>query len=117
MTFDAVGLPPNRFKAALIARRRQIGLWSGLGSRITAEIVAQAGFDWIVLDTEHAPNEVPGLLAQLQARATGTAEPVVRPAWNDPVLIKRILDVGVRSLLVPFVQNSSTWEGNVQGGV
>jgi 4-hydroxy-2-oxoheptanedioate aldolase len=101
-----VTLPANVFKQALRDGRRQIGLWSGLGSGIAAEIVAQAGFDWIVLDTEHAPNEVPGLLAQLQAMATGTAEPVVRCAWNDPVLIKRILDVGVRSLLVPFVQSA-----------
>lgn len=96
----------NPFKAALVAQRRQIGLWSGLGSNIGAEILAHAGFDWIVLDTEHAPNEVPGLLTQLQAMNGGTAEPVVRVAWNDAVLIKRILDVGVRSLLVPWVQDA-----------
>ncbi len=96
----------NAFKAALRQKRRQIGLWSVLGSNLSAEIVAHAGFDWVVLDTEHAPNEVPALLAQLQAMATGTAEPVVRCAWNDAVLIKRILDLGVRSLLVPFVQNA-----------
>jgi 2-keto-3-deoxy-L-rhamnonate aldolase RhmA len=96
----------NRFKAALQTHQRQIGLWSGLNSNIAAEIIAHAGFDWIVLDTEHAPNEVPSLLSQLQAMAGGTAEPVVRCAWNDPVLIKRILDVGVRSLLVPWVQNA-----------
>lgn len=75
-------------------------------STVSAEIVAHAGFDWILLDTEHAPNDVPDVLGQLQAMATGTAEPVVRCAWNDPVLIKRILDVGARSLLVPFVQNA-----------
>ena len=75
-------------------------------SNVSAEIVGHAGFDWILLDTEHAPNDVPDVLGQLQAMATGTAEPVVRCAWNDPVLIKRILDVGARSLLVPFVQNA-----------
>ena len=64
------------------------------------------GFDWILIDTEHAPNEIPGLLSQLQAMVNGTAEPVVRCAWNDAVLIKRILDIGARSLLVPFVQNA-----------
>jgi len=96
----------NRFKAALQTQRRQIGLWSGLASNIAAEIIAHAGFDWIVLDTEHAPNEPPALLAQLQAMTGGTAEPVVRCAWNDAVLIKRILDLGVRSLLVPWVQNA-----------
>ena len=96
----------NPFKAALKEHRRQIGLWSGLGSHLAAEIIAHAGLDWVVLDTEHAPNEAPGLLSQLQAMATGSAEPVVRCAWNDAVLIKRILDLGVRSLLVPWVQNA-----------
>jgi 4-hydroxy-2-oxoheptanedioate aldolase len=99
-------LPPNRFKAALREQRQQIGLWSSLCSNIVAEILAYAGFDWVLIDTEHAPNEVPAVLSQLQAMQTGTAEPVVRVAWNDPVLIKRVLDVGPRSILVPFVQNA-----------
>jgi 4-hydroxy-2-oxoheptanedioate aldolase len=99
-------LPPNRFKVALRERQPQIGLWSALCSNIVAEIIAGAGFDWILIDTEHGPNEVPGVLSQLQAMTTGTAEPVVRVAWNDAVLIKRILDTGARSLLVPFVQNA-----------
>jgi 4-hydroxy-2-oxoheptanedioate aldolase len=73
---------------------------------MAAEILAHAGFDWILLDTEHAPNDVPDLVSQLQAMTGGTAEPVVRVAWNDAVLIKRILDIGVRSLLVPWVQNA-----------
>jgi 2-keto-3-deoxy-L-rhamnonate aldolase RhmA len=106
MSFPSASLPRNRFKAALRAGQRQIGLWSGLCSNIASEIIAGAGFDWVVIDTEHAPNEVPGLLSQLQAMTNGTAEPVVRCAWNDAVLIKRILDVGARSLLVPFVQNA-----------
>jgi 4-hydroxy-2-oxoheptanedioate aldolase len=106
MSSDTAQASGNRLKAGLKARTRQIGLWSGLGSNIGAEIIGRAGFDWIVLDTEHAPNEVPALLSQLQAMAAGAAEPVVRCAWNDPVLIKRILDLGVRSLLVPFVQNA-----------
>ena len=99
-------IPPNAFKHAIAAGQRQIGLWSSLCSNIAAEIIADSGFDWIVLDTEHAPNEVPGLLSQLQAVATGTATPIVRPAWNDAVLIKRILDIGARSVLVPYVQNA-----------
>ena len=106
MSHAPPSLPPNMFKAALRDGQRQIGLWSALCSNIASEIIAGAGFDWIVIDTEHAPNEVPGLLYQLQAMSTGTAEPVVRCAWNDAVLIKRILDVGARSLLVPFVQNA-----------
>ena len=73
---------------------------------MAAEIVAGAGFDWIVIDGEHAPNDIQSLFAQLQAMRGGTAEPVFRVPWNDPVIIKRALDVGARSLLVPFVQNA-----------
>lgn len=99
-------IPRNAFKRALAEGRVQIGLWSSLCSSIAAEVLAHAGFDWIVIDTEHAPNEVPGVLAQLQAMTGGAAQPVVRPAWNDPVLIKRILDVGAQSVIVPYVQNA-----------
>jgi 4-hydroxy-2-oxoheptanedioate aldolase len=103
---QSIQLPPNRFKTALAQGQRQIGLWSSLCSNIVAEIISASGFDWIVIDTEHAPNEVPGVLSQLQAMVNGTAEPVVRVAWNDAVLMKRILDIGARSVLVPFVQNA-----------
>ena len=106
MSYVADSLRPNLFKAALRDGQPQIGLWSSLCSNIAAEIIGGAGFDWIVLDGEHAPNEIPGLLSQLQAMSGGTAEPVVRAAWNDAVLIKRILDVGGRTILVPFVQNA-----------
>ncbi len=106
MSDKSAVLAPNAFKAALLDGKRQIGLWSALCSNIAAEIIAGSGFDWIVIDTEHAPNEIPGVLSQLQAMAKGTAEPVVRCAWNDVVLIKRVLDVGGRSLLIPFVQNA-----------
>ena len=99
-------LPRNSFKQALATCDKQIGLWSGLASPIAADILAGAGFDWIVIDGEHAPNDIPSLLAQLQAMRGGTAEPVFRLPWNDPVLIKRALDVGARSLIVPFVQNA-----------
>lgn len=98
-------LARNAFKQALSSFQRQVGLWSGLSSPIAAEIIAGAGFDWIVIDGEHAPNDIPSLLAQLQAMRGGTAEPVFRVPWNDAVTIKRALDVGARSLLVPFVQN------------
>ena len=96
----------NTFKRAIHAHQLQIGLWCSLCSNIGAEIVADSGFDWILLDTEHAPNELPGVLGQLQAMMRGTATPIVRPAWNDPVLIKRLLDVGAQTLLIPFVQNA-----------
>lgn len=100
----------NRFKHAIAAGELQIGLWSSLASNVSAEIIADSGFDWILLDTEHSPNEVPGLLSQLQAiegAASGVAAtPIVRPAWNDAVLFKRILDIGAQTLLVPYVQNA-----------
>ncbi len=99
-------LPRNAFKQALSEGRRQVGLWSGLASPIVAEIIAGAGFDWIVIDGEHGPNDITTLLPQLQAMRGGTAEPVYRVPWNDAVLIKRALDVGARTLLVPFVQNA-----------
>lgn len=99
-------LPINAFKAALARGELQIGLWSSLCGNIPAEIISRSGFDWIVIDTEHSPNEPPDVLAQLQAMQTGTAMPVVRPAWNDPVLIKRLLDIGTMAVLVPFVQNA-----------
>jgi 4-hydroxy-2-oxoheptanedioate aldolase len=102
----SVSLPPNSFKAALREGRPQTGLWTVLCSNIAAEIIAASGFDWILIDTEHAPNDVASVLSQLQGMTGGTAEPVVRCAWNDAVLIKRILDVGARSILVPFVQNA-----------
>ena len=96
----------NRFKAGLARGELQIGLWSSLCSNIVAEIIGDSGFDWILLDTEHSPNELPGLVSQMQALATGTATPIVRPAWNDPVLIKRHLDAGAQALLLPFVQSA-----------
>lgn len=98
--------PRNAFKQALSRCERQIGLWSGLASPIAAEILAGAGFDWIVIDGEHAPNDISTLLPQLQAMRGGAAEPVFRVPWNEPVIIKRALDVGARSLLIPFVQNA-----------
>jgi 4-hydroxy-2-oxoheptanedioate aldolase len=99
-------LPRNAFKQALANCERQVGLWSGLASPIAAEVIAGAGFDWIVIDGEHGPNDISSLIGQLQAMRGGTAEPVFRVPWNDPVIIKRALDVGARSLLVPFVQNA-----------
>lgn len=99
-------LPRNAFKHAIAAGKLQIGLWCSLCNPIAAEIVSHSGFDWLLLDTEHSPNEVPDILAQLQAIQAGTASAIVRPAWNDMVLIKRYLDIGAQSLLIPFVQDA-----------
>ena len=97
-------MPRNSFKHAIAKGELQIGLWCSLCSPITTEIVSHSGFDWLLLDTEHSPNEVPDVLVQLQAMQAGTASAIIRPAWNDIVLIKRFLDIGAQSLLIPFVQ-------------
>jgi len=99
-------MPINPFKQALRDGRPQIGLWNSLCSNLAVEVIAGAGFDWILIDTEHAPNELPMVFSYLQAMAGGTATPIVRPAWNDLVLFKRLLDIGVQNLLVPYVQTA-----------
>lgn len=96
----------NAFKHAIAQGRLQIGLWSSLCSNIAAEIISESGFDWILLDTEHSPNEIPDLVSQLQAIQRGTATPIIRPAWNDAVLAKRALDIGAQTLLFPYVQTA-----------
>jgi 4-hydroxy-2-oxoheptanedioate aldolase len=98
-------MPRNAFKHAITQGQLQIGLWCSLCSPVAIEVVAHSGYDWLLLDTEHSPNEVPDILAQLQAAQAGTASCIVRPAWNDMVLIKRFLDIGAQTLLLPFVQN------------
>ena len=114
-------LQTNHFKHALKAGRAQIGLWSTIPSPIVNEIVGGAGYDWILLDTEHTPTDVPLMIQQLQAVASAQPAPdtvpthaVVRPAWNDPVLIKRYLDIGAQTLLLPFVQNAQEAQAAVR---
>jgi len=102
-----MNLPKNHFKAALARGERLIGLWSALGSPVVAEILGDGGYDWIALDTEHTPSEPADILAQLQAVAGSGTSVIARPAWNDAVLIKRLLDVGVQTMLVPYVQNEA----------
>jgi len=100
--------PKNTFKAALAAKQAQIGLWLSLGSPYSAEICAGAGFDWMLIDGEHGPNDTLTLLSQLQAIAAypGT-HPVARmPMGHGEIgemLIKQYLDLGVQTLLVPMV--------------
>jgi len=98
-------LPVNRFKRALAVGQSQIGLWCSLSSHYSIEIVAGAGFDWILLDTEHSPNDLESLVTQLQAAAAYPSTPIVRVPWNDMVTIKRVLDIGAQTLLIPYVQN------------
>jgi len=100
-------LSRNTFKQEIQSAKPQIGIWSSLCSPISAEVLAHSGFDWVLIDTEHSPNELPDVQVQLDAIATGPAEPIVRPAWNDTVLIKRFLDIGARTLLLPYVQSAA----------
>ena len=106
-------LPQNSFKRALTAGKPQIGLWSSLSSNYSVEVIAGAGFDWILLDTEHSPADLENLLTQLQAAAPYPAHAVVRVPWNDMVNMKRVLDVGAQSLLVPYVCTAEEAEAAV----
>jgi 4-hydroxy-2-oxoheptanedioate aldolase len=90
----------------LRAGKPQIGLWSSLSSNYTVEVIAGAGFDWILLDSEQSPADIENLLTQLQAAASYPTHPVVRVPWNDMVTIKRVLDIGAQSLLVPYVSTA-----------
>lgn len=99
-------LPRNAFKHALAQGRAQLGLWNSIPGPLVAEALAGAGFDWIVIDTEHAHTDIPDTLAMLQAMAPYPVSPCVRPASNDPVLIKRLLDLGAQTLVVPYVQDA-----------
>src|SRR5580658_6588945 len=96
----------NTFKAAIGNARAQIGLWLGLTDPICAEIAAGAGFDWLLIDGEHAPNDVRSILAQLQAVAPYAVHPIVRPVSGDVQLIKQLLDIGAQTLLVPMVESA-----------
>lgn len=100
-------MPPNAFKRALAAGRQQIGLWNTMPGPLVAELLAGTGYDWVVIDTEHSLTDVPDTLAMMQAMAPYPVSVVVRPAANDVVLIKRLLDLGAQTLLIPYVQNAA----------
>jgi 4-hydroxy-2-oxoheptanedioate aldolase len=99
-------LPENRFKRAIKTGHQQIGLWCSLPGGFAAELLAGSGFDWLLLDTEHSPGDPLTVLEQLQAVAPYDVSPIVRPASNDTVLIKRFLDMGTQTLLIPYVQSA-----------
>ncbi|MCP3022476.1 2-dehydro-3-deoxyglucarate aldolase [Cupriavidus basilensis] len=97
---------PNRFRADVLAHKRLIGCWCSLGNATTTEILGLAGFDWLLLDGEHSPNDVLTFIPQLMALQGSVSAPVVRPPANDPVLIKRLLDIGFYNFLIPFVESA-----------
>ena len=106
MELPQVDLPANAFKRAIAAGRPQIGLWSSIPSNYTVEVIAGAGFDWILLDTEHSPNDLESVVTQLQAAAAYPPTAIVRVPWSDQVVIKRYLDAGVQTVLIPFVSSA-----------
>ena len=96
---------PNELRRRLLAHERLIGCWCSLGSPITTEVLGVAGFDWLLLDAEHAPNDVLSLIPQAMALKDSDSAPVVRPPVNDAVLIKRLLDAGFHNFLIPMVDS------------
>ena len=100
-------MPINRFKQRLNSGEAQIGLWLGLADAYCAELAANAGFDWLLIDGEHAPNDLRGMLGQLQAVAPYASEAVIRPVIGDTALIKQVLDIGAQTLLVPMVESAA----------
>ena len=96
----------NNFKAAIKAGKKQNGLWLSLMNSYTAELCAGAGFDWFLIDAEHAPNTLDNILRQLQAIAPYGVAPVVRPANRDPDMLKLLLDMGVQNFLIPLVESA-----------
>ncbi|MGF6860262.1 4-hydroxy-2-oxoheptanedioate aldolase [Rhodobacteraceae bacterium MBR-64] len=97
-------LPRNSFKAALRARTQQIGLWCTLPGSGVAEMLAGCGFDWLLIDTEHAPTDLPTVQTMLQAVAPYPTHAAARPGSLDEVEIKRLLDIGAQTLIIPYVQ-------------
>jgi len=97
-------LPANPFTRAIREKKKQIGLWISLSSNFAAEVVASSGYDWVLVDIEHSPNDFFSVLGQLQVFAATETTAIVRPDWNDPVQVKRLLDLGAPGLLFPMIQ-------------
>ncbi|TNF20755.1 MAG: 4-hydroxy-2-oxo-heptane-1,7-dioate aldolase [Rhodobacteraceae bacterium] len=96
----------NHFKARLKAGERQIGFWNTLPDSGLVELLANCGFDWLLIDSEHSPLDPAAVMPLLQASDAYPTAAIVRPGWNDKVEIKRLLDIGAQTLLVPYVQNA-----------
>jgi len=108
-------MPRNRFKARLKSGAHQVGVWNSIPGETLPELLALAGFDWVLIDTEHAPVEATAVLPALQTLAAyPEVAAVVRPFANDTVLIKRLLDMGAQTLLIPYVQSREEAEAAVR---
>src|SRR5450432_1439446 len=102
-----MNLPTNVFKLALRQGKPQIGLWVGLADPYVVELLATVGFDCLVIDAEHAPNDPRSVLPQLQAMAPYLVHPIVRPACGKLELIKQYLDIGAQTLIIPMVETAT----------
>lgn len=100
----------NKFKEQLLNNNISLGVWSCIGNSQAAEIVACIGFDWMVIEGEHSPNDLTSFLYQLQAVAPYNVHPIVRPPSDDPIFIKQILDLGVQTLIIPVVESKDQAE-------
>lgn len=98
--------PQNPFKKALAAGEMQYGCWVALADTFSAELMGQAGFDWLVIDAEHAPNDLRSILGQLQVIASTDAHAVVRVPVGETYLLKQVLDAGAQTVLVPMVESA-----------
>ena len=107
-------IPFNQFKADLRTDKLLLGLWLGLAETFSAEICAGAGYDWLLIDGEHGPNDLRSILAQLQAIEPYHSQAIVRPPQGDHVLIKQLLETGVQTLLIPMVESAEQAHGLVQ---
>lgn len=96
-------LPENSFKRELRGGNPQLGLWAAFADAYITEALAASGFDWLLIDNEHAPNDLRSTLAQLQAIAPYASQAVVRPVRSDPAIIKQLLDIGALTLLLPMI--------------
>lgn len=96
----------NAFREGLKSGKPQIGMWLSLGSVMVADLARDIGFDWCLIDMEHSPNEVADVRNQALAQSAGPAATLVRPYWNDPVLVKRLLDAGLQSFVFPMINSA-----------
>ena len=97
--------PTNTFKNALQNKQTQIGCWVGLADAYSAEISATAGFDWLLIDGEHAPNDIRSISAQLQVINASDSHPVVRVPIGEEWILKQVLDVGAQNILIPMIES------------
>jgi 4-hydroxy-2-oxoheptanedioate aldolase len=105
---------PNPLKQRLREGRKSFGVWLSTGNSITAEVLALAGYDFVLIDNEHGPATLPQTLVQLQAISATPAAGIVRVPWNDPVYLKRALDIGAEGVMIPAIDTPEQAEQAVR---